>query len=102
MYREDICRISRSDDGKFIVEVMPPKMQEKMTSKGDCIPCNPDDGMKTYIASTEDELVEIPDFHRRIASDMIGHHFVEPVPSPVGLRRCRQRQPGVQDNRAMK
>ena len=59
MYREDICRISRSDDGKFIVEVMPPKMQEKMTSKGDPMPCGHDIEMKTYIATTEDELIEI-------------------------------------------
>ena len=58
MYKDEICRIARSDDGKFIVEVMPPKEQEKMTSKGDSYP-SPMTEMKTYIASTEEELIEI-------------------------------------------
>ena len=59
MYLEDVCSIKRTDDGKFVISVSPPKEKAKKVSKTNepttAMPPEP----KTYVANNMAELVKL-------------------------------------------
>lgn len=60
MYLEDVCSIKRTDDGKFVVSVSPPKPKSTKPSKSnEAAIASPSMDPKTYVASNVDELLKL-------------------------------------------
>ena len=69
MYLEDFCTIKKTDDGKFVVQVMKKKPAEKEEKKSDCGCVGSESRMeeKTYVANSVKELCALIEEHANYA-----------------------------------